>query len=248
MSASLKEELTALVVRRAGAPENADLFREPLVGFAAADDPLFARLPEVVGRHHILPRDLLPSAKTVMAFFAPFTKPIVDANRRTGECAPEWQTAYLRTNRFLNALSEELVRFLAEKGIEAEMVRATHTYDPQLLKAPWSHRSAAFVAGLGRFGVNRMLITAKGCGGRYGSIVFAREVPYDARNEEEYCVARRGGSCTYCIDRCPVGALAEGAFDRHACNCQLLRNGEKFSETGADCCGLCVVGPCAYIE
>ncbi|MDL2264241.1 hypothetical protein LJC31_06265 [Synergistaceae bacterium OttesenSCG-928-I11] len=248
MAENLKETLATLVADRVHASEDADYFREPLVGFASADDPLFAQLPEVVGPHHMLPCDLLPSAKTVMAFFVPFTKPIVDANRRTGECAPEWQSAYLRTNRFLNAMSEELVRVLAEKGIEAEMVRATHTYDPQLLKAPWSHRSAAFVAGLGRFGMNRMLITKKGCGGRYGSIVFAEAVPYDARSEEEYCLAKKGGGCTYCVDRCPVGALKPDAFDRHACNDQLLRNGEKFSETGADCCGLCVVGPCAYIE
>lgn len=33
----------------------------------------------------------------------------------------------------------------------------------------WSHRHAAYIAGLGIFGINNMLITNKGCVGRIPS-------------------------------------------------------------------------------
>ena len=38
-------------------------YREPLVGFAAADDPRFAELRRVAEPTHMLPQELLPGAR-----------------------------------------------------------------------------------------------------------------------------------------------------------------------------------------
>jgi epoxyqueuosine reductase QueG len=245
----LKEDLIRFVKGKTLSSEHSHFFREPLTGFASAEDPLFSQLPEIVGKHHIHPRDLLPEAKTVMVFFLPFASWIIAANRKSSEVAGEWALAYINTNRLLNAISEGLVSRLARKGIPAEMVRATHTYDSETLLAPWSHRSAAFIAGLGRFGLNRMLITSKGCGGRYSSIVFAKAVPFDRRHGEEHCLALRGGNCRYCVEHCPTGALSPEKFDRHRCNRHLIETSKNFTDLGlCDCCGKCVVGPCAVLE
>jgi len=48
--------------------------RSPLVGFAAADDPLFRENKRVVSPAHALPEDLLPGARTVVAFFIPLPR------------------------------------------------------------------------------------------------------------------------------------------------------------------------------
>jgi epoxyqueuosine reductase QueG len=162
----LKAELVRFVCGEVQNSEDRSFFREPLVGFASVADPLFLRLPEVVGQHHIQPQDLLPSALTVMAFFIPFAPGIVFANRGQ-TVAREWAEAYVKTNALINSICEKTITLLSDKGIEANSVQATHTYDPETLLASWSHRSVGFVAGLGSFGLNRMLITPKGCAGRY---------------------------------------------------------------------------------
>ena len=243
----LKMELVSFVCDEVQGSENRDFFREPLVGFASATDPLFFSLPEVIGKHHIQPKDLLPSARTVMAFFIPFAPFIVLANRGA-VVAQEWVEAYIKTNALINSICEKTIVFLSEKGIEAKSVPATHTYDPETLVASWSHRSVGFIAGLGRFGLNRMLITAKGCAGRYGSLVFAAEVSPEQRNDEEFCIGLRTGECHYCINACPVEALKPNGFDRAKCNGRLLENGKSFTELGlCDVCGKCVIGPCAIL-
>ena len=245
----MKAELIRFVCDEVQNSKDGNFFREPLVRFASAVDPLFSRLPEVVGKHHIQPHDLLPGARMVMAFFIPFASFIVSANRGPGPVAQEWAEAYLKTNAFINSACGNVIDFLIKKGIEARTVPATHTYDPETLLASWSHRSVGFIAGLGRFGLNRMLITPKGCAGRYGSLVFDADVTPDERSDEELCIGLKTGKCRYCFDACPVGALKRGEVDRQKCNRQLLKNSERFTELGlCDVCGKCAVGPCAILD
>jgi epoxyqueuosine reductase QueG len=128
----LKTELVRFVCDEIQSSEDRNLFRKPLVGFASVSDPLFLRLSEIVGKHHIQPNDLLPSARTAMAFFIPFAPAIVSANRGVA-VAKEWAEAYLKTNALINSICEKAIIFLSEKGIEAKAVHATHTYDPETL-------------------------------------------------------------------------------------------------------------------
>lgn len=244
----LKAYLSHFIKSKVKSSQYRYYFREPLTGFASADDPLFHQLPEIIGEHHLLPKAFLPEAKTVMAFFLPFQPWVVEANRSAAGVAREWAEAYVNTNKLLNSISEALIEELTQKGIKAEMIHATHNYDAETLLAPWSHRSAAFIAGLGRFGMNRMLITPKGSAGRYGSIIFSKEVAYDARLQEETCITFQGGKCGYCVKACPTGALTAKGLDKHRCNEYLLTVSKSFSDLGTcDCCGKCLTGPCAIL-
>jgi len=244
----LKTELTRFIRDEVQKSEDRNFFREPLVGFASTADPLFLRLPEVIGKHHVQPKDILPSAQTAMAFFIPFAPAIVFANRALKSVAVEWAETYLKANVLINSTCERTIAFLSEKGIEAKNVPATHTYDPETLLASWSHRSVGFIAGLGRFGLNRMLITAKGCAGRYGSLVFAADVTPDKRSDEEFCIGLKTGKCRYCLNVCPVGALKPDGLDGQRCNGHLLENSGRFTELGlCDVCGKCAIGPCAIL-
>ncbi len=245
---SLREEIVALIKKEVLESDNKDFFREPLVGFASADDPLFAQLPEIVGPEHVSPQYLLPEAKTVVAFFLPFSKTVVIQNRNTTEVSPKWAQAYIHANALINKISEALIDHLAKKGIKGATIKATHTYDPATLTTAWSHRSAAYIAGLGRFGLNRMLITPKGCAGRYGSIIIAEEITADPRPAEEACSYFAHGECRFCIHNCPVKALTAGGFDKHKCNSRLLEVSKGFTAFGlCDVCGKCAVGPCASL-
>lgn len=64
----------------------------PLVGFASAEDPMYSELqPEgVIGPHHRTPRNRVRGARTVIAYFLPFTREVVKANDRDAMSSTEW--------------------------------------------------------------------------------------------------------------------------------------------------------------
>ena len=63
-------------------------YREPLVGFANAADPRFLQLREVAEPTHMLPIDLLPTARSVVAFFVPFASAMSQAVFQTKVSPP----------------------------------------------------------------------------------------------------------------------------------------------------------------
>lgn len=245
----LRQEITDFITESAASQENSILFRAPLVGFADTADPLFVQLKNIVGDYHLLPSDILPSAQTAVAFFLPFSADVIKSNR-SQEVSRQWAAAYIAANAAINAICAELIDMLTAKGIEAATVAATHNYDAETLTSPWSHRSVACIAGLGRFGLNRMLITPVGCAGRYGSVLLSEKLSADARpdegKEKEPCTWFREGSCRFCIDNCPTQALTEEGIDRHLCNDHLLEISKNFTDIGfCDVCGKCAIGSCA---
>ena len=249
----LAGELTALVRQMVADHNRQGFYREPLLGFSAADDPLYGEFKTRIGPWHKHPRELLPEAQTVITFFIPFTRAVVEANRRSTEGpAKEWVHSYHHCNSLIDLIGEAVASFLRERGYSSRGIHSTDEYDPVQLVSGWSHRSAALVAGLGSLGLNRMLITDKGCAGRLGTVLTAAVLPPTPRTERERCLYYADGSCRYCLDHCPRQALsADNAIDlrRRSCLEQCERPTPYRTEAGgAQCCGKCVMGPCAYYD
>ncbi len=223
-------------------------WKRPLVAFASAQDPLFPKLKEWVRPSHALPRDLLPTAKTVIAYFLPFENRVQKENAQEGFYpSRSWAVAYIETNRLIRDLGDHLKHFLEKAGYQTVYTPATHNYDPSILLSDWSHRHIAYISGLGRLGLNQWLITEKGCCGRLGSFVTEAIFSATPRPEQEFCLHVAGQKCSACIKNCVYGALSLDRFDRHACNQHLLKNDTYFSDLGTtDVCGKCGVGlPCS---
>ena len=220
----------------------------PLTGYARADDPLFARLKEIVRPTHELPQDFLEEARTVITYFLPFQEEVVESNLEGRYSSKLWGISYIETNRLINEMNKSLKSDLTEMGYQAAYVPATHNFDEETLMSDWSHRSAAYIAGLGTFGLNNMLITESGCCGRIGSLVTDLKVEPTPRYDRELCLYRADGSCGRCVSKCVNDALFFKGLDRRRCYEMLLENGEKLSdlESLADVCGKCLVGvPCS---
>lgn len=224
-------------------------YREPLVGFAPADDPLWQTLKEKTGGTHLLPSELMGGARTVVAFFLPFSEEMVKRSRAEDKIPTSWATAYVETNALINSIIKELIEKLSHLGVKGAAQPATHNFNKTKLVAGWSHRSAAALAGLGSLGLNRMLITKQGCAGRCGSFVVDVEIPATEKDPGGCCLYFEKGSCGVCVKKCATSALqfsGEGEFaslDRQRCYKVLLENE---AATGADACGKCVIfGPCA---
>jgi len=225
------------------------LYRSPLVGFARADDPLFGELKRVVGSGHLLPADILPGAKSVAAFFIPFSKELVEANKRHPFVSREWAEAYIETNRLISLCCERLAEAMAAGGVKSAWQQPTHNFDPENLISFWSHKHVAYICGLGAFGLHHMLITAAGCAGRIGSIVLDCPLAPTPRPEAQNCFFHSGGKCLACVRNCPTGALTPEGLDKHKCYEHLLEADAFYSDLSVcDVCGKCATGPCAVRE
>lgn len=225
-------------------------WKEPLVAYADARDKLFYKLKDAVSPSHVLPKDLLPEAETVVAYFIPFDEVVVKSNIEGKECSKIWAKAYIETNQLILDLNNFIKDELQQLGYKTSVIPATHNFDSKKLISNWSHRHVAFIAGLGKFGVNNMLITDKGCCGRVGSFLTELKIEPTKRKNEENCLYKHMNVCKKCVDRCVSNALEVDFFDRHKCYEMCLYNDKFHSDIGlSDVCGKCLVNvPCSTIN
>ena len=94
------------------------IYEAPLVGCAAADDPLFAHMKQrvdIYGPTLRLPEEWLPGAVSVVSFFLPFSKAIRDSNRGDLERPSElWLHGRTEGQIFLNRAAMYLAELLRE--------------------------------------------------------------------------------------------------------------------------------------
>ena len=228
-----------------------NMWRKPLLATAKADDR-FDILPRIAAKDHALPRDLLPSAKSVVVFFVPFVKELAVENHKGEIPCRNWGLAYESTNRLINSVCEHIQHHLEDRGYKAELTPATHNFDHVKLVSRWSHKHLGYLTGLGRFGVNAQLITPSGCAGRLGSLVTDAEFGDSPLiGEKELCLHKNGHKCLVCVNRCPVGAVSESGIDRKLCWERLKSNlvqSEELAglENTTHVCGKCqVLVPCS---
>lgn len=213
------------------------IYDPPLVGAAAADDPLFATLktPAAVGPHHLSPTEWLPGAHTAIAYFLPFTLAVREANRSPGLPATEWLYGRIEGETLNVALRRYLAEYLAAAGHQTLVPVLDERFKVVERRSNWSERHVAFVAGLGTFSLNCSIITARGAAGRVGSLVTTAALaptPRPYSDTHEYCTR-----CGMCIDRCPVAAIDENGKSHPLCADHLDRTFERYRPRYG--CGKC---------
>lgn len=232
------------------------IFEEPLVAFAAADDPLYTALAkdDVIGPHHMGPGEWLDGARSVVVWFLPFAGQIVESNKAEGLPSGEWYLAYHWGEAFNNALRDHVAAEIGRAGHRAVAPMRDARFLMQPSTSNWSERHTAYIAGMGSFGRSYSFITERGCAGRFGSVVTDCDLPPSARTTSSLranCLADPDGSCGVCISRCPVGAVTAEKKDHAAC-LGFLRERvvplyrEKYGGIRSLCCGKCQTAvPCA---
>lgn len=229
-------------------------WREPVIGVADANDPLYEELKMMISPTHSLPSDIIPGAKSVIAFFVPFSEEIITSNIPDEESSREWDYACIETNHMLTDLSKYLYEKITAMGYQASNLPPTHNFDRKKLISDWSHRSSAYIAGIGKFGIHNMLITEQGCCGRLGSVITDMELEPTVRLDVEYCLYKTRGICAKCIERCVNDAFVissgEVDYDRFKCNEQVYEKISPQYPIGmGDTCGKCMCGtPCSYVN
>jgi epoxyqueuosine reductase QueG len=205
-----------------------------------------------------------PSELRVIAWILPQTKATRDEHR-AGKNRParRWSEARHYGEKFNEHLRRSVVAGLADMGLDAvapvllpEWGR--HLSEGWSFASNWSERHAAFVCGLGTFGLSDGLITARGKAVRVGSVVVrpgqGLDLPVTPRpygdDHHAYCLFYSTGKCRVCAKRCPAGAISERGHDKPACKAHIRGVMRPYVEAeqlgfGVNSCGLCQVGvPC----
>jgi len=213
----------------------------PLVGFAPVDrwenppEELPNKFDEWIPEE-FWPQSIYPEAKTVIVIGLPVQLPIV-------ETAPSiyYHELYKTVNAALDAKAYEISNFLTSKGYPSIYLPRDGYGDIEvLLEKPlafFSHRHAAYLAGLGSFGLSNVLLTPEyGPRVRFTSIFTTAEIEGDPIKGEDLCTR-----CLACYNHCPVNAVKrEGEFpplvDKISC---ALRSKELRGEYRSPC-GICI--------
>lgn len=249
---SLESDIEKIIKQEILALNRFDLAREPLVSYSQADDPRYLELKTIIGDWHLTPKEMLTDAESVISYFVPFTKEVVLSPKESKAESAIWGESYVVINEYFAHINNVICSYLEEAGYSAHTIPATHTYNPKDMKSMWSHRSAAAIAGLGTFGANRMLITEKGSGGRFCTVLTSAPLKCKKHAPVNRCSYINNGSCGLCFEICPADALRPDKINRFACQAETIKNGkslEAMNLHNADTCGKCIsICPFAYIE
>ncbi len=209
------------------------------MGFADGDDPLFQEYKSIIGDFHLTPREALGKYLreqlnveppqfddiSVICWILPAAKEVRLSNSRmTDGPSLLWNNMRWLGQSLNDNLARHVVALLEEKGYRAVAPDKTEFFKVRQLPngraSNWSHRHAAYVAGMGTFSLSDALITPKGIAMRCNSVVTDLKLPATARKYASHvanCPFLVDGSCGVCIERCPAGAITAQGHDKHKC-------------------------------
>jgi len=197
-----------------------------LVGVARAES--FEEAPQ---GHR--PENLLRGARSVIVMAIH----LLDASL---ESAPnrEYSINYNIVNQELNRIAFRVAKFLQDKGYRSVQVPASPPYDISRNMGDLSHRHAGYLAGLGVFGKNSLLLSTKfGPRIRLVSVITDASLTADEPLELDLCK-----DCDKCIRACPAGALkGDRIVDKLRCDAHHAEVGKELQlEDWEQICGVCI--------
>ncbi len=212
-----------------------------MVGFASADawdDPPFLPWPP----REFSPKAIFPGCRTVIVLGLPVTLPILETSPSIW-----YQELYKNLNAQLDERAYQLSEMLNRMGHPSAYVPRDGYGEVELLMdnpcAFFSHRHAAYLAGLGTFGVNNMLLTPEyGPRQRFVSVLTAAEVPPDRPMDKQQCVR-----CMRCVKACPVQAIGDleypkASIDKARCTGRSIELKKRHRSPCGICIKVCPVG------
>lgn len=133
----LKNKIETIIKNTVASPGTETGYREPLIGFASTDDPIFIEIKQIAGPYQLHPKEIFPEAKTVIAFFLPFEKELVKQNFKSGVVKESIQ-ASVDTSYLIRVINEKLKTELAKEGITTIVPKVVFDYKNNGFNVLWS--------------------------------------------------------------------------------------------------------------
>ena len=191
------------------------------------------------------------------SFLFPFTDAVCKSNREDAtDPSIQWLYGRIEGQQYLNEYMRSVKQLLEDQGVKAcvpssdkhfavQMHSVGSEKKPELhAESRWSERHAAYVCGLGTFGLSRGIITSRGMAGRLASIIVDTALAPNERpyiGVYDYCI-----KCGACAKRCPAGAITvEYGKNNAQCSRYVDKMGERYAPRYG--CGKCQTGvPCEH--
>jgi len=207
----------------------------PMIGFAPVsrweEPPFHPWMPS-----EFYPQNVIPGTKTVIVIGLPVSLPILETTPSVN-----YHELYKTINSLLDQFAYRIALFLEDEGYSAIGITRDGYTSLEVLKerpiAAFSHRHAAYFAGLGTFGVNNTLLTKRyGPRVRFVSILTEAEIEPDELMIESLCV-----HCMRCVKYCPVHAIDAGDYPEHIiAKSRCTDHSASLSKRGISPCGICI--------
>lgn len=248
--------------------ENEPAWNEPLVGFSSGGDPLYLEIKGLIGDFYWTPAEIFrmtfpsieaaPEDLTVISWVLPQTTATRrDQTREKKFPSERWARSRSFGEEFNTKLRAHVAACLKERGHEALAPSDSPLWGRRDsrsfgISSNWSERHAAYISGLGTFGLCDGLITAAGKAVRLGSVIALIQVAPTSRpykDLHEYCLFYSAGTCGKCIERCPAKAISKNGHDKSRCAPYTGKTARRYSiehfHIDTPACGLCQTGvPC----
>ncbi len=241
---------------------------KPLVGFSRGSDSYYSFFKDDIGGFYLTPAQFMsheyPTLNnngdfiTIVSWVLPQTEKTRNDNAIQKFYPSEsWVRTRVYGDEFNKELAQYTVDEMKKRGIAATAPMISNFFeynhsDKYGYTSNWSERHAAFVSGLGTFGLCDGLITKEGKAMRCGSVIIRTVVKPTIRSylkHNEYCLYFSKGICMECARRCPAGAINKNGHDKNKCR-EYQRNvigpvTKKKYGIQSTSCGLCQVNvPC----
>lgn len=226
VKALLSEKVSDRVHEYENVPRIGTRYKAPLIGFVDTDNPLFDEFS--FRRVCVHPKKIFRPGFTVIVYFVPFEDAIAESNRGGDTVSDAWNRAAGESIMLVAHINGAIREALQELGYyETSGTNLPGDWDEELCRPEWSHKHAAFLAGLGSFGTAGAFYTEKGFAGCFGSVIttlkldpskeWTTEELYDGDRICQNIDAAIYSSGSEKAPLCPAGAISKDGVDRFVC-------------------------------
>lgn len=230
IKAKIIEDVKAAIREFEARPDIKTRFGEPLIGYADSRNPIFDMyFSRTICEH---PKRIYRPGNTIVVHFVPYALEITESNKIGKHPSEQWKTAFNESMWLSMRLNGVIREALDTVGRLSSCTNTPTDWDEERCREGWSHKLAAYAAGMGEFGPAGSFKTREGFAGRFSSIITdgiyaeafevldndALEAIYQ-EIQKQYRYKEAGGPvCSQeMIKACPCGAISENGIDKRMC-------------------------------
>lgn len=230
IKAKIMEDIKKAIREFEARPDITTRFGTPIVGYADARNPIFDMyFSRTISDH---PKRIYRPGNTVVVHFVPYAPEITESNKGGDAPSEAWKTAFNESMWLSMRLNGVIREALDTVGRLSSCTNTPTDWNEELCRETWSHKLAAYAAGIGKFGPAGSFQTEEGFAGRFSSIITDGQYaeafdPLSADEleamyqeiQKQYRYQEAGGPvCSQeMIKACPGRAISEKGIDRKLC-------------------------------
>lgn len=225
-------------------------FGEPIIAYVNARNQLFDWFCDKQLTEH--PKNIYRPGNTIIVYFIPYAEDITESNQGGEQVSQQWIRASIESAWLSMRLNRAIKETLDIVGRLSTSLNTHLDWDEEKHQPAWSHKLAAYAAGMGELGPAGSLHTKAGFGGCCNCVITdgkymetAEEL--DQKQLEEiyqsiltdccYESAQNVSCSKEMINACPGNAISENGIDRAKCQ-QHCKTIDEYIPS-PDVCGKC---------